>query len=397
MRLRYREVEAQPEPAGRRIRLRFRLERSGGALPKLLGWQIYDPLSATFLQEGEWTPLDSDQADLQVELPEENGPYRLYVSPIGEGNQWLYTRGAPFVIVDATVRDGTMEVAPARVTTLGALRRESFFRSLPKAFTLPVRTVWQNRKLIASMVRRDILARYRGSFGDALWTFLNPLLLMVTYFFVFGVVLRTRFGADTSRSGYVLYFLAGMLPWLAFSEAVGRAPTIILEYRNFVKKLVFPIETLPVNLVVAGMVTEVFALLIFFVFLLLARGSVPPSVAWLPLLVVPQLLLTVGLAWFFAGLGVFVRDLGQVIGFLLTLWFFLTPICYPEAGLPQEALFVLDKNPMFVLVRGYRAIFLEHHAPEFMPLAVLWVASIAAAILGHAWFYKLRKSFADVI
>ncbi len=397
MRLRYREVEAQAEPAGHRVRVRFRLEHDGGALPTLLGWQIYDPVSATFLQEGEWTPLESAQADVRVELPAENGPYRLYVSPIADGNQWLYARGAPFVILDATVRDGTVEIAPARVTTLAALRRESFFRSLPKAFTLPVRTVWQNRKLIASMVQRDILARYRGSFGDALWTFLSPLLLMVTYFFVFGVVLRTRFGADTSRSGYVLYFLAGMLPWLAFSEAAGRAPTIILEYRNFVKKLVFPIETLPVNLVVAGLVTEAFALLIFVVFLLAARGSVPPSVAWLPLLVIPQLLLTVGIAWFFAALGVFVRDLGQVIGFLLTLWFFLTPICYPEQGLPSEALFVLDKNPMFVLVRGYRAIFLERHAPEFTPLAVLWVASIALAILGHAWFYKLRKSFADVI
>ena len=113
------------------------------------------------------------------------------------------------------------------------------------------------------MVRRDILGRYRGSFGGAFWTVLNPLLLMLTYFFVFGVVLRTRFGNDPSRAGFALYFLAGMLPWLAFSEAAGRAPTVMLEHRNFVKKLVFAVETLPVNLVVSGLVSEFFALVLF--------------------------------------------------------------------------------------------------------------------------------------
>ena len=110
---------------------------------------------------------------------------------------------------------------------------------------------------------------------------------MATYFFVFGVVLRTRFGADTSRSGFVLYFLAGMLPWLAFSEAIGRAPSVIVDHRNFVKKLVFPLETLPVNLVSSGFVTEVFALVIFALFVLFARGGLPVTALWLPALVDP--------------------------------------------------------------------------------------------------------------
>ena len=128
------------------------------------------------------------------------------------------------------------------------------------------------------MVRRDILSRYRGSFGGTLWTFLNPLLLMATYFFVFGVVLHTRFGSDTTRTGFVLYFLAGMLPWLAFSEAVGRSPNVILEYRTFVKKIVFPLETLPINLVISGAVTEAIGLVIFIIGLFAVRGSVPASV-----------------------------------------------------------------------------------------------------------------------
>jgi lipopolysaccharide transport system permease protein len=114
-------------------------------------------------------------------------------------------------------------------------------------------------------------------------------------------------------------------------------------------------------------------------------------------LLVPQVLFTAGVCWFLGALGVFVRDLGQVIGFLLTLWFFLTPICYPEASLPAAALPLLAKNPMFVLVRGYRAIFLEGQAPVWGSLWKLWIAAAAVFILGHAWFYKLRRSFADII
>ena len=247
------------------------------------------------------------------------------------------------------------------------------------------------------MARRDILARYRGSFGDVFWTVLNPLLLMSTYFFVFGVVLRTRFGADRSSTGFALYFLAGMLPWLAFAEPVGRAPHVILEHRNFVKKLIFPLDTLPVNQVVAGMVTELFAAGVFIAALLLIRGTIPVSVLWLPVLLVPQLLFTLGACWFLSALGVFMRDLGQIMGFLLTLWFFLTPICYPESSLPASAVVILRKNPLFVLVRGYRAIFLEGHAPDALPLVKLWAVALLVFLLGYAWFSKLRKSFADVI
>jgi lipopolysaccharide transport system permease protein len=246
-------------------------------------------------------------------------------------------------------------------------------------------------------VRRDILGRYRGSFGGALWTLINPLLLMVTYFFVFGVVLKSRFGNDTSKSGFALYFLAGMLPWLAVSEAVARAPSVILEHRNFVRKLVFAVETLPVNLVVSGLVSELFAIILYSAFLLLVRHSVPAAVLWLPLLIVPQVLLTAGLSWFLAALGVFVRDLGQIIGFLLTLWFFLTPICYPESQMPQSAILILSKNPLYVLVRGYRAVLLEGQAPAWGSLWKLWVVSGAVFVLGHAWFYKLRKAFADIV
>ena len=230
-----------------------------------------------------------------------------------------------------------------------------------------------------------------------MWTFLNPLLLMATYFFVFGVVLRTRFGADTSRTGFVLYFLAGMLPWLAFSEAVGRSPYVILEYRSFVKKIVFPLETLPMNLVISGAVTEAFGLVIFVIGLLAVRGAIPVSVVWLPLLLIPQILFTAGLAWILAATGVYVRDLGQVTGYLLTLWFFLTPICYPESSLLREC------DPAAAIQSAVRfgagvpgGVSGESGAVDAGNGRAMDRFG-AVAVIGYAWFHRLRKSFADVI
>jgi lipopolysaccharide transport system permease protein len=188
-----------------------------------------------------------------------------------------------------------------------------------------------------------------------------------------------------------------MLPWLAFSEALGRSPYVILEYRTFVKKIVFPLETLPINLVISGAVTEAIGLVIFTIGLLAVRGSIPVSVVWLPMLLIPQILFTAGLAWILAATGVYVRDLGQVTGYLLTLWFFLTPICYPESSLPASAVPILRFNPLFVLVRAYRAVFLENQAPSMRGVIGLWVVGAAVAIAGYAWFHRLRKSFADVI
>jgi lipopolysaccharide transport system permease protein len=379
----FQAIEAVAEGAS--IRVRLRLDS-----PRALAWQVLDPVSGALLSDGACSENRGSEVEVNVALPPEDGPYRVQLSPQGDRDR--------VVLIDASIAAGHLQIEPSRTVSLAALRRAGVVRAIPKAFMFPVRSVWLNRRLIGSMVRRDILARSRGSFGGALWTFLNPLLLMATYFFVFGVVLNTKFGADNSRTAWVLYFIAGMLPWLSFSEAVGRSPYVVIEHRNFVKKLVFPLETLPVNLVLSGLVTEVFALAIFFASLLAIRHSVPASIVWLPVLLVPQLLLAAGLCWFLSALGVFVRDLGQIIGFLLTVWFFMTPICYPESqAVPAWAAHILAWNPILILVRGYRAILLEGRAPAAGPLAGLWLAAALVAVLGHAWFHRLRRSFADVI
>jgi lipopolysaccharide transport system permease protein len=371
-----------------------------------VGYQLFDEPTGTLVIDGERKPLhlapsESRNIEMDIALPPEPGEYNIFISVMREHVAWFYNEGWPFLLVDILVNDnGEPKVLNQRIADKRSVARRRFGRSLVRAFSLPLASIRRNRSLIRTMVRRDVLSRYSGSFGGAFWAVLNPLLLMLTYFFVFGLVLQSRFANDSSRAGFAIYFLAGMLPWLAFSEAAGRSPFIMVEHRSFIKKLVFPVETLPVNLVVSGLVTEFFGVILFALALLLVRGRVPVTALYLPALVIPQILFTAGICWFLAALGVFVRDLAQISGYLLTVWFFLTPICYEEtrlSSLPPFAFHLLAGNPIFVLVRGYRSILLESKAPDWIALAWLTAASVVVFLLGHAWFYKLRKSFADLI
>jgi lipopolysaccharide transport system permease protein len=393
----YRSQKVEADGAG--LLVAFDLETSSGEAGLSVGYHVFDPETDILVVDGARTPVGEGPAHLEMkfDLPPEPGRYRVFISPMRENVAWYYERGWRFLLIDAVMAEGRATVERVRITTKKNLARERFRRSLKRVFTLPCLAIWRNRGLIRTMVRRDIMSRYRGSFGGGLWTVITPLLLMLTYFFVFGIVLNAKFENDPSRFGFVLYFFAGMLPWLAFSEAAGRAPTVVWEHRNFVKKLVFPVETLPVNLVVSGLVTEVVLLFLYVAGLLLARRHVPITVVWLPLFLAPQILFTLGICWFLAALGVFVRDLGQIIGFLLTVWFFITPICYPETQMPHAAMAILSKNPIYSLVRFHRAVFLEGQSPAIHTLVKFWALSLVVFFAGYAWFYKLRRSFADIV
>ncbi|MGP0073101.1 MAG: ABC transporter permease [Bryobacteraceae bacterium] len=407
MRAEYREIRVETRGAVLEVSLAVENKSRETWTPEnfSLGWQFFDPQSNLFIEEGAWMPVDGElppggsaKFELKIVFPPEPGAYEIYLSHVQTPGGWAYARGEPFLRILVQAADGQVRVLEQEMTTVRVLHWRHAWQALPKLFASPVRTIAQNHRLIGSMARRDILARYRGSFGDVFWTILNPLLLMATYFFVFGIVLQSRFGPDQSRTGFALYFLAGMLPWLAFSEPVGRAAYVILEHRNFVKKLVFPLDTLPVNQVVSGLVTELFGAGVFVAGLLIIRHAVPAAVLWLPVLLIPQLLFTLGICWFLAALGVYMRDLGQIMALVLTMWFFITPICYQESTtLSPTISAVMRQNPLYVLVRGYRAVFLEGHAPELLPLVKLWAIALILFFLGHVWFYRLRKSFADVI
>ena len=367
------------------------------------GYHVFDDPSGTLVVDGErldlnLAPGEAQALEMNIAVPPEPGAYSVRISPVHEGVAWFYERGWPFLRIDVDVReDGARLLRRWGITNRGAVARRNASRAIGRAFVWPLATIWRNRSLIRTLVRRDILSRYSGSFGGAFWTVLNPLLLMLTYFFVFGLVLKSRIPGDPSPAGFALYLLCGMLPWLAFSEAAGRAPGILLEHRNFIRKLLFPVEILPVNLAVTGLVTEFFGLALFVAAVFLTRGHLPVTALYIPLIAIPQFLFTAGVCWFLAALGAFMRDLAQINGFLLTVWFFVTPICYPEQSMPTVARAWMEKNPFYILVHAYRAVLLDGVAPDWTP--IIWLTAISGLIFiaGHAWFYKLRRSFADLL
>lgn len=371
--------------------LRVALEPVG---EEAAGWQLLDARTGALIEEGPWV---RERLDSAVPVPAEDGDYRVLVSTVSPERGWAYERGEKMRVVDVAMRGGEMRVARDRRTTLRTLRREGLPRRIGSFAMEPWTILWKNRSLIVAMVGRDLQGRYRGSFGDRLWAVANPLLLMLTYWFVFGLVLKTRFNGDPNPAIFVLYFLCGMLPWLAFSEAMGRAPNVILENRNLVKKLVFPVEILPLNLVFSGLVTGGVATVIYLFFIRAIVVTFPWSILWLPLLLLPQFLLTAGICWAWAAIGLFARDLGQINGFLLTGLFFLTPICYPEESLPATLIPILQKSPIYKLVAEYRLLFIGNQAIEWKVYGHLIVMGLVAFYVGYAVFRKLRPSFPDVL
>jgi hypothetical protein len=322
MKARYRDIAIE-DP--RTPRLRFVLDNPSGETLRAedvqFSYQIFDPATNVYLLDGDRVALPHDlpagssvSFDVKLSVPNEPGPYQLCASLMRENEAWAYESGLPFIQASLErERDGSVRVRKVEETDRREDRRNHPLRKLGRAIFYPFGTAWINRGLSYTLVRREIMSRSRGSFAGSLWTILNPLLLLLTYFFVFGLVLKARFGNDPSPASFALYLLAGMLPWLAFSEAVGRAPTVLIEYRTLIKKLVFPVETLPVNLVYSGLVGELFGAALFTLACLLIRGSLPWTLVYLPVVLIPQMLFTAAMCWFLAALGVFLRDLSQFI------------------------------------------------------------------------------------
>jgi lipopolysaccharide transport system permease protein len=261
----------------------------------------------------------------------------------------------------------------------------------------PWQNLYRQRKLIQLMVKRDLLGRYKGSFAGALWTVVHPLALLFIYWLVFSVILRVRIGPNSRPIDFVFYMLAGLLPWMAFSEALIRSNTCILENPNLVKKVVFPLEILPVNTTVSSGINSLVGVLLLILLLLGSRGSIPWTVVLLPVILLPQLLLTVGFGWFLAGLGVFVRDTNHIIGLVLTVWMFLCPIVYPESMVPKALLPWFRINPFLPVVRSYRNVLLNGTLPDAYPWLYLLGISLVVFFLGYFWFIRAKKAFADVV
>jgi lipopolysaccharide transport system permease protein len=251
--------------------------------------------------------------------------------------------------------------------------------------------------LIWPLARRMTVARYRGSALGLLWALLTPAVMIAVFTFLFAGVFGARFTPDGTPLEYALYLFCGLLPWTAFSETLQQSSGIVVAHANLVKRVVFPLETLPVAQALAALAAQGFGTAALVIATLLIRRELHATLLWLPVLLVPQLLLTLGGAWLVASLGVFVRDTAQVLGLVLMAWLYLTPIIYPEQVVPARFRPALELNPFTPLVRSYRRTLLEGVPPDWAGLAYTTAFALIAFLLGYWWFARTRKNFADVI
>jgi lipopolysaccharide transport system permease protein len=262
------------------------------------------------------------------------------------------------------------------------------------------RPLWelpQRWDLIASLTRRELAARYKGSAGGILWAVLTPLVMIAIFTFVFAKIFGARFGARGSGWEFALYLFCGLLPWTAFSDAVQTSTQTIVSHSNLVKRVVFPLELLPVSHVLAAFMNQMFGTVALLIATLVIQGKLHLSILWLPVLAAPQILLMLGAAWLVASLGVFLRDLVQAMSLILMAWMYVTPIIYPEQVVPERYRWLLNLNPFTPLVRSYRNIMLEGRAPDWQGLLYFTLFALVAFLCGYWWFARTRRGFADVV
>ncbi|MCX7104843.1 MAG: ABC transporter permease [Methylococcales bacterium] len=271
--------------------------------------------------------------------------------------------------------------------------------ALPVSLYSLVQGLWHNRQLILQMSRREVIGRYKGSVLGLLWSFLNPVFMLTVYTFVFSVVFKARWGVDgnDSKTQFAVVLFVGMIVHGLFAEVVNRAPSLILANVNYVKKVIFPLEILPVITMCAalfhGLVSLAVLLIAFFIF----NHSLQWTVIFIPLVLLPLVILTLGCAWMLASLGVFIRDVGQTIGIVTTVMMFLSPVFFPVTSLPEVYRPLIMANPLTFIIEQAREVLIWGHLPDWIGLGIYAVVATVVAWVGYVWFQKTRKGFADVL
>jgi lipopolysaccharide transport system permease protein len=259
-------------------------------------------------------------------------------------------------------------------------------------------SLWRHRELVWALTKRDVLGRYRGSVFGILWSFFNPVLMLAVYTFVFSVIFKARWSAQSeSRTEFALVLFAGLMVFGLFSECISRAPGLILSNLNYVKKVVFPLEVLPWISLGAALFHFMISLLVWTVAYLVLFGMPHASMLYLPLVLVPFLFFVMGLSWLLASLGVYLRDVSQFVTVLISVLMFLSPIFYPLSILPPEYRDLVALSPIASAVEMARDVLYWGKAPNWLAWLGATSGSAVMAWLGFSWFQKTRKGFADVV
>lgn len=260
----------------------------------------------------------------------------------------------------------------------------------------PIRDLIVHRQLFARLVPRDIQSRYMGSAFGLIWSMATPILLLLNYWFFLGVVLKAKWGIE-GAGDYPLMLFSGIVVYQFFAEVLGRAPGLIISHAAYVRKVVFPVELLSWVTVA----TALFHLAVNFAILLIAqlvlRHELPLTWLWLPILLVPLVLLTVGISWLVSSLSVYLRDIAQVVPLVLTFLMFLSPIFYPMDIMPSKYRTWLALNPLTPMIEQVRAVTIHGHAPDALTLGIQFLVAAAVAMGGYWWFARTKKGFADVL
>jgi lipopolysaccharide transport system permease protein len=258
--------------------------------------------------------------------------------------------------------------------------------------------LWKNKDLIRQFIKREVAARYKGSYLGIFWSFLNPLFMLAVYTFVFSIVFEAKWETGTGgRMQFALLLFCGLTTFNIFAECLNRAPGLIVGNVNYVKKVIFPLEILPVVMLGSALVQAGISLGLLLVTSLLSTWTIHWTIIFLPLVLLPLMLLCLGLGWFFASLGTFLRDIGHVVGILVQVLMFMTPIFYPISKIPERLRWIFYLSPINYVVEDMRSIFIWGQMPNWSWLLIGTILSGIIAILGYAWFQKTRGGFADVL
>jgi lipopolysaccharide transport system permease protein len=262
-----------------------------------------------------------------------------------------------------------------------------------------LRTLWTHRALVRALVAREIVGRYKGSLLGVLWSFLTPLLMVLVFTFVFGEIFQARWAGSPNSGGmdFASALFTGLLAYQFLSECLSRAPNLIVANANYVKKVVFPLEILPVVSVIAAVFHLLVAYAILIGLILASHWTLGPSALLAPVVLLPYIALTLGLTWAISAIGVYLRDIGQIIQPALTALLFLSPVFYPLSSVPAALQPVYLANPVTYVSETLRGVLLHQTLPDPLGWLVFTGISLLVAWLGLSLFQTTRKGFADVI
>ena len=259
------------------------------------------------------------------------------------------------------------------------------------------RNLWERRTLLFQLVRRDFEQRFVGSAVGWLWGVIHPIVMLVSWLFVFQICLKMTLPPNEVTQNYSLFLFCGFLPWLLFQETVTRSASAMLDNSNLITKTVFPAEIVPISIFLSSLISHLMALTLVIAVVGVFNGHFSLWMFTLPVYMLVVGMFSVGVGWIVSSLQVYLRDTAQVLSVILTFWFWATPIFITEQQIPARFHFILRANPLAFIVRGYRDRLLSYRVPNLQEFAIAAAYAVTAFVIGGLFFRHLKRGFADVL